>query len=156
MDVKVMMRNLKRLRHLLLWTAAMLVQATAHASPTLALPGKVVVLDFWASWCTPCKQSFPFWNQMHARYADQGLAVIGVNVDEQRTKADAFLKSTPAAFRIHFDPKGELPAQYAVKAMPTSVVLSREGKVVWVHAGFRASDAPAIEAKLKDILQAKP
>jgi len=93
---------------------------------------------------------------MHARYADQGLVVIGVNVDEQRTKADAFLKSTPAAFRIHFDPKGELPAQYAVKAMPTSVVLSREGKVVWVHAGFRASDAAAIEAKLKDILQAKP
>jgi thiol-disulfide isomerase/thioredoxin len=129
---------------------------SAQAFSPEAHRGKVVVLDFWASWCTPCKQSFPFWNQMHARFADQGLVVIGVNVDEQRSRAEAFLKSTPASFQIQYDPKGELPLRYAVKAMPTSVVIDRKGQVVWTHAGFRASDAMLIEAKLKDVLQGKP
>lgn len=149
------MRNLMLLRRLLL-LASLLIAPMASAGTAEAHRGKVVVLDFWASWCTPCKQSFPFWNQMHARYADQGLVIIGVNVDEQRSRAEAFLKSTPASFQIQYDPKGELPLRYAVKAMPTSVVIDRKGQVVWTHAGFRASDAMLIEAKLKDVLQGKP
>ena len=149
------MRNLMLLRRLLL-LASLLIAPMASAGPAETHRGKVVVLDFWASWCTPCKQSFPFWNQMHARYADQGLVVIGVNVDEQRARAEAFLKTTPASFQIQYDPKGELPQRYAVKAMPTSVVIDRKGQVVWTHAGFRSSDAKSIEAKLKDILQGAP
>ncbi len=66
--------------------------------------GKVVVIDFWASWCAPCRQSFPWLNEMQAKYRDRGLVIIGVNVDRERAEADRFLQQTPADFQIVYDP----------------------------------------------------
>jgi cytochrome c biogenesis protein CcmG/thiol:disulfide interchange protein DsbE len=99
--------------------------------------GKTVYLDFWASWCGPCRQSFPWLNDMQARYGGKGLRVIGINVDQNSEDAKSFLKQHPASFDIAFDDAGKVPRAYAIKGMPTSVLIGPDGRVLSVHNGFR-------------------
>jgi thiol-disulfide isomerase/thioredoxin len=112
------------------------------------LRGKTVWLDFWASWCGPCRQSFPWMNAMQEKYGASGLAIVAVNVDKKRADADKFLAQVPARFPLAFDPEGATPNAYAIKAMPTSVLIDRDGRVVAVHNGFRGEDREALEAKI--------
>lgn len=116
--------------------------------------GRVVVVDFWASWCVPCRRSFPWLNEMHAKYGDQGLVIIGVNVDAQRQDADRFLQQFPAKFHIVHDPAGTLPARYKVNAMPTSIVYDRNGHAVTRHLGFQNAKREEYEAVLRYALGA--
>ena len=129
-------------------------------APALALPdaggtplppanGQVRLVDFWASWCGPCRHSFPWMNAMQQKYGAQGLQIVGVNLDEERADADGFLAKIPASFQIVFDPSGQTPAAWAVKGMPTSYLISRDGKVLWQHLGFSQADAPELEAAIK-------
>jgi len=90
--------------------------------------GSVVYLDFWASWCGPCLQSFPWLAQMHEKYADQGLRIVAVNLDKQRPAADRFLRRVPAPFELVFDPKGTLAERFEVSGMPHSFMFDRNGK----------------------------
>ena len=99
--------------------------------------GKTVYLDFWASWCGPCRQSFAWLNDMQKRYADRGLQVIGVNVDQDSRDAREFLKAHPASFEIAFDDTGKVPRAYAIKGMPTSILIGPDGKVRGIHNGFK-------------------
>lgn len=134
------------------------------ASPALELPGpqgnvslagmkgQVVYVDFWASWCKPCKQSFPFLNEMQAKYGAKGFKVVGVNVDARREDAEGFLAETPAQFAIGFDSKGESARRFDVKAMPSSVLVGRDGKVIAVHRGFKAEDRAEIEKLISGAL----
>src|SRR6185436_12894357 len=101
------------------------------------LRGKVVLLDFWASWCEPCRHSFPWLNEMQAKYAGRGLVVIGVNVDRERAAADRFLHDVPAQFRIVYDPEGALASRYDLPGMPVSYVIGANGEIVERHLGFR-------------------
>lgn len=117
--------------------------------------GKVVYVDFWASWCGPCRQSFPWMNEMQARYGAQGLQIVGVNVDAKPDDARAFLASTPAKFAIGFDPAGATPRSYGVKGMPSSVLIGADGKVLFEHSGFKPADREELEAKIKAALGAK-
>ncbi len=117
-----------------------------------ALRGKVVYVDFWASWCGPCKQSFPWMNAMQTKYGAQGLTVVGINVDKKRADAETFLKSTPAQFTVAFDEKGGTPTAYQVKGMPSSYLIDRDGKVIATHTGFRPDESAALEAKLRAAL----
>jgi cytochrome c biogenesis protein CcmG, thiol:disulfide interchange protein DsbE len=110
--------------------------------------GKVVYLDFWASWCGPCKQSFPFMNEMQTKYGAKGFQVVGVNLDPKREDADGFLAKVPANFTIGFDPKGESPKRYAVAGMPTSLLIGADGKVREVHSGFHEDQRKSIEAAI--------
>lgn len=118
--------------------------------------GKVVYLDFWASWCVPCRKSFPWMNAMQAKYADRGLVVIGVNVDAEAADAQAFLAETPATFRIVYDPEGKLAEHYGLMGMPSSFVIDRDGKVVANHVGFRESSPAEYEQQLRDLLSRQP
>lgn len=118
------------------------------------LKGRVVLVDFWASWCAPCRKSFPFLGELQARYGGEGFTVVGINVDEERSEADRFLAETPAAFPIVFDPAGETPADFGVKGMPSSYLIDRAGKVILVHKGFRERDKAELEAKVKEALAA--
>jgi thiol-disulfide isomerase/thioredoxin len=122
----------------------------------LPVAGKVTYVDFWASWCGPCRKSFPWMNEMQRKYAAQGLAIVGVNLDQERADADAFLQKIPAEFPIAFDPSGDAPTRYGVKGMPTSVLVGADGKVLEVHAGFNETDAAALESMIRSHLGAAP
>ena len=120
-----------------------------------ALRGKVVYLDFWASWCGPCRQSFPWMNDLQAKYAARGLHVLAVNLDAKESDARKFLEETPGRFQIAFDSKGATPRLYGVKGMPTSYLIDRDGRLVQEHAGFNASKKDDIEKSLVKLLEAR-
>lgn len=141
-----------RVALLALFCALVIVpDAQAVDAPALDLEahaGKVVVVDFWASWCAPCRQSIPWLNDMQAKYGARGLVVIGVNVDPERALADKFLAQTPARFEIVYDAQGKLPQQYAVQGMPASFIFDRSGHLVEKHLGFRIADRDEYERLL--------
>jgi thiol-disulfide isomerase/thioredoxin len=116
------------------------------------LQGKVVYVDFWASWCGPCRQSFPWMNEMQARYGGKGLQIVGVNVDAKSDDARQFLTTTPARFAIAFDPQGATPRSYGIKGMPSSVLIGPDGKVLLEHSGFREADRAELESKIQSAL----
>jgi thiol-disulfide isomerase/thioredoxin len=117
-----------------------------------ALRGKVVYVDFWASWCGPCRQSFPWLNDMQARYGAHGFTVVGVNVDARRDDAERFLAQVPARFAIAFDPRGDTPGRYAAKGMPSSFLIDRDGRVVATHVGFDAARKVLLENHIRHAL----
>lgn len=114
--------------------------------------GKVLYVDFWASWCGPCRQSFPWMNAMQEKYKAKGLQIIGINLDQQASAAEKFLAQTPAKFTVMFDPKGTSPRIYGVKGMPTSVLIGRDGKVIQQHAGFNEASRDQLEQLLQSAL----
>lgn len=117
--------------------------------------GRVVYLDFWASWCAPCRQSFPWMQRLHSAFEEQGLKVIAVDLDRDRAEADKFLARFRPAFEVRFDPKGDLAELYKVRAMPSSLLIDRNGVVRFTHVGFRNIDAPAYEAQVRELLAEK-
>jgi len=120
-----------------------------------AYRGKVVLVDFWASWCVPCRESFPWLNAMQAKYGDRGLVIIGVNLDHERTDAERFLKDFPARFDILYDPAGALATQYEVPGMPSSYVFGPDGRLINKHIGFRVAARDEREAELQSLLATK-
>lgn len=130
----------------------------ARAGGTLSLAslhGQYVYLDFWASWCGPCKQSFPWMNQLQAKFSGQGLKVVAINVDEQGADANRFLGEAPANFAVAFDNKGATPGAYGVQGMPTSFLIGPDGKVLLVHQSFKPGEAGEFEAKIAAALSNK-
>lgn len=117
-----------------------------------AYKGKTVYLDFWASWCGPCKQSFPWMNDMQKRYGANGLRVVGVNLDQKGDEAKAFLAANPALFDVAFDPEGKTPKAYGIKGMPTSMLIGADGKVLMVHQGFKDENRDDLEKQIKQAL----
>lgn len=131
-------------------TAALVPGATAPAlsvpgGPAAArldsLRGKVVLVDFWASWCSPCRQSFPWLGELQQRLGPKGLAVVAVNLDKRPGAAASFLAKYPAGFPVVFDPAGAVAEAYGVRVLPTSVLLDRAGRVLAIHPGFDARSA---------------
>ena len=114
--------------------------------------GQVVYLDFWASWCGPCRKSFPWMNEMQARYGKQGLIIIAVNVDKDQSLAKQFLKKHPAEFTIAFDPDGLAAKQFKVKGMPSSYLIDRDGHILSSHIGFTQKVSSIMELKIKTVI----
>lgn len=114
---------------------------------------KVVVVDFWASWCAPCRRSLPWLDAMQRRYAGEGLVVIGVNEDKTREDAEAFLAEVPVGFRIVLDLDGEIARQYELMAMPSTYVYGRDGQLVTRHLGFKVANQDEYEALLRSVLE---
>lgn len=101
------------------------------------LAGKVVLVDFWASWCAPCKESFPAMKELHEKYSAQGLVVIAVSIDEDKADMDAFLKKNPVPFTLVRDPKSILfDEKLGLAGVPVSYILDRQGKVAFTHSGY--------------------
>jgi cytochrome c biogenesis protein CcmG/thiol:disulfide interchange protein DsbE len=139
---------------------ARVVSLTAGApAPTFTLParegevslaslrGKVVYVDFWASWCEPCRRSFAWMKTLHEKYGER-LVIVAIDLDKRREDADAFLVKNPAPFTIAYDPAGRVAESFRVAAMPSSFVVDPEGKVVHQQAGFDPKKTAEIEALL--------
>ncbi len=150
----------KRRRIARIFSAALLLLApvaSAHAAGLDLTPyhGKVVYLDFWASWCTPCHLSFPWMNDIQQTYGPQGLVVIAVDLDRDPGAARDFLAENKGALNIVYDPKGDIARQFNFKDMPTAYLIGRDGKVHGVHSGFVASQESAYLADLVPLLNQK-
>jgi len=114
--------------------------------------GKIVWLDFWASWCVPCRRSFPWLNQVLERYGDEGFIVVGVNVDKDPDLVREFLAETPADFPIIYDPTGKLATRFGVAGMPSSFLIGRDGQLITDHVGFKRHLTAEYEASIIDAL----
>ena len=135
--------------------ACVLSISAVHAAPSIDLKdfrGRVVYLDFWASWCAPCQQSFPWMQAMQDAYASRGLTVVAVNLDQYRGDAERFLAKYHPSFDVRFDPQGEVAERFKVQGMPTSVIIDRHGVPRFTHIGFRPVDRVAYEEELRRML----
>lgn len=145
------------LRAMALCVVALLGPTGTRAAPLnlSAYKGKVVYLDFWASWCAPCKLSFPYMERMTAVYSHGSFVVIAVNVDHSRERADAFLEQVGAGVPVVYDPKGEIARSFHVAAMPTSVLIGRDGRVRYVHQGFFQAKTDEYQAHIEELINEK-
>ncbi len=114
--------------------------------------GKVVYLDFWATWCVPCRKSFPWMNDLLKKYQSQGLEIIAVSLDEKQKMVENFLKRYPANFTIALDPTGKSADLYKVRGMPSSYIIDRNGNIVETHMGFRTKDKARLEGLIETAL----
>jgi thiol-disulfide isomerase/thioredoxin len=112
------------------------------------LTGHVVYIDFWASWCKPCRKSFPWMNQMQQKYADQGLRIIAINLDAEKALAKTFLDKVPAHIPIIYDPEGNIASDYQLLGMPSSYIVDKKGNIRFSHKGFFTRKEPLYEQEL--------
>lgn len=126
--------------------------AINNQSDLNSLKGQVVYIDFWASWCKPCRASFPWMNEMHEKYANQGLKIIAINLDEDTDNAKHFLDQVPALFDIVYDPTGKIAQQYALVGMPSSYLIDKNGDLQVTHQGFFSQKADAYENEIVQLL----
>ena len=111
-----------------------------------SLAGKVVLVDFWATWCGPCQRSFPWLRAMHERYAAAGLDIVAINLDKDHQAAERFLDKYPAPFTVAFDPAAVTAKEFGVPGMPTTVLIGADGKILYVHTGFDPKKTGELEA----------
>jgi thiol-disulfide isomerase/thioredoxin len=116
------------------------------------LKGKVVYLDFWASWCPPCLKSFPFMEQLKQKYSKRGLVVIAISLDENFEDAWVFLNQTQASFVIAHNIRGDIATRYDVQAMPSTYLIGRDGKIKLRHLGFNTGDKDKLQRIIESVL----
>ena len=114
--------------------------------------GKVVLLDFWASWCPPCLKSLPKYNDLRREIGTANFEIVAVNVDENTDDARKFLQKYPVSYPIAKDPKGVLPGVFGVKAMPTSYLIDKNGVVQYVHAAFKDGDIEKLKVEIEKLI----
>ena len=114
--------------------------------------GKVIYVDFWATWCGPCRSSFPWMEKMYQKYHDLGLEIIAINVDGKKKVIEQFLRKNTVNFTILRDPKLKTASEYHVKVMPSSFLIGRDGNFYFRHRGFNNRDKEKIEEKFRDLL----
>lgn len=158
-DVKGVMK-ISLLKTLLIITVFMSVAASAesvNASKQLQTmlteaKGKVVYLDFWASWCGPCRKSFPWMNKVQNQFKAQGFTVISVNLDKDLQTAQHFLDKNPSEFSVIYDPNGNIAKQFSLKGMPSSYLFDKNGNIVIAHVGFFEAKIPEYEMQITRLL----
>jgi thiol-disulfide isomerase/thioredoxin len=114
--------------------------------------GKVVYLDFWASWCKPCRESFPWMNGLLSKYPADKFTVITINLDAESSEMQRFLGKIPAQFDIYHDASGSIAEKFQLEGMPTSYLIDSNGKVVSKHIGFYTSKISEYENEIEELL----
>ncbi len=140
---------------LIIFTCILMMSFTINASSAIDLSpykGKVVYLDFWASWCVPCRRSFPWMNQIRKKFNKKDLAIIAVNVDKDPVLVAHFLKKYPASFKIIYDANGEHASYYNLQAMPSSFLFDRNGNLIKRHKGFFVKHKARYQQEIKEAI----
>jgi peroxiredoxin len=155
---------------MLLLLGSFLFHATAGAATTAVAPdfalksrtgenlklsefrGDVVMINFWASWCGPCRQEMPLLDTLYKRYSQLGFTLLGVNVEEDSKAAEVMLKDVPVSFHVLFDNQNKVSKLYDVNAMPTTIIIDRDGKVRHVHKGFQPGYELEYEKQIKALI----
>lgn len=139
---------------------AIAANSSKHPAPDFSLPslsgnkalddyrGQYLYVDFWASWCGPCRQSFPWMNDMLDKYEAQGLKIVAINLDEKRSDAMRFLDEVPTDVDIVFDSSGSTAESFKVRGMPSSYLINPEGQIIFSHIGFRKRESSKLEAEI--------
>jgi peroxiredoxin len=115
--------------------------------------GQVVMINFWATWCGPCRQEMPLLESIHKKYNKMGFTMLGVNVEPDASKAEDWLKSTPVSFPILFDTKSEVSKMYAVSGMPSTVIIDRKGNVRVIHRGYKPGDENSYQDNIRKLVR---
>jgi cytochrome c biogenesis protein CcmG/thiol:disulfide interchange protein DsbE len=156
-----------------LFALAMLVSSAAGAvgiderAPEFRLPqlgkdgqidladmrGKVVFIDFWASWCSPCREAMPQYERLYASLPHDDFTIVAVNVDEVRADAEKFLAAHPVSYAIGLDPAGDVPKAYGLVGMPTSYLVDRGGVVRWRGQGFKSADIDVLRKEIDKLVK---
>ena len=167
-----MMQFMTMTRYLLLLLASLLLMAPIHAASVQGkapdftlksnsgkniklseLRGQVVLLNFWASWCGPCRQEMPLLEKLQRRYSSLGFTVLGVNVEEDPRKAKTLLKDISVSFPILFDTRNKVSKQYKVSAMPSTVMIDRDGNMRYLHKGYKPGDEAQYKKWVKQLIR---
>ncbi|MES9972805.1 TlpA family protein disulfide reductase [Candidatus Thiodiazotropha sp. LNASS1] len=117
------------------------------------LRGQVVMVNFWASWCGPCRQEMPLLQQLFDRYQSLGFSLLGVNVDEDRAAADKMLSDVPVSFPILYDDRSKVSKQYQVKAMPSTFMVDRDGRIRYLHKGYKPGYEEEYQQQIRQLLR---
>lgn len=115
--------------------------------------GQVILLNFWASWCGPCRQEMPILNQIQNRYSKLGFTVLGVNVEEDSRQAKTMLREIPVDFPILFDTTNKVSKLYNVSAMPSTVLIDRDGNLRYLHKGYKPGDETKYKQWIKKLVR---
>lgn len=148
-----------------IFSTASFAEGSLQQAPDFSLPGinnsqinladyrgKVVLVDFWASWCTPCIRSFPWMDEMVEKYGAKGFEVIAINMDQEAVLAEKFLQRYPNKLTIAFDPQGSVAEQYEIMGLPNSFIINKQGEIVYKHVGFRLQELDKYEAEILSLL----
>ena len=119
------------------------------------LKGQVVMINFWASWCGPCRQEFPALDEMYKKYKPMGFEMVGINVESEKADAEKFLGATPVSFPILFDPDNKVSGTYGVSAMPTTFLVDRQGRLRWQHRAYKPGDEALYIEQIRAMLREK-
>ncbi|MEY3014814.1 MAG: hypothetical protein RIT45_3549 [Pseudomonadota bacterium] len=121
-----------------------------------AAKGKVVLVDFWATWCEPCKVSLPRYVALQKKYAERGLEIVAVSVDEEAENLRRFVREKGVALTVLHDAGGKFAERWEPPKMPTAYLVGKDGKITWVHAGFAEGDEAKVEAAIVRALGPSP
>jgi peroxiredoxin len=131
---------------------------TSRSGKTVSLAdlkGQVVMINFWASWCGPCRQEFPALDEMYRKYKPMGFEMVGINVESEKSDAERFLGATPVSFPILFDPDNKVSGNYGVSAMPTTFLVDRQGRLRWQHRAYKPGDEAKYIEQIRAMLREK-
>jgi peroxiredoxin len=117
------------------------------------LKGQVVMLNFWASWCGPCRQEMPLLDQLYQRYQPMGFTLLGVNVEEDSSAANKVLKQIPVSFPILYDNKNRVSETYQVRAMPSTILIDRDGNVRYLHKGYQPGYEEEYQQQIRELIR---
>ncbi len=120
-----------------------------------SLRGQVVLVNFWATWCGPCRKEMPFLEQIQKKYAPLGFTMVGINVEEDTRLMEAFLKDVPVTFPILLDPTNSISKLYNVSAMPSTVIVDRKGNVRFIHQGYKPGDESKYQDMIRQLIREK-
>jgi peroxiredoxin len=131
----------------------MLPSRTGEQISLADLKGQVVMVNFWATWCAPCRQEMPHLEALYQRYSPLGFTLLGVNVEEDPSGAEAWLGETPVSFPILFDTQNSVTALYDVIAMPSTVLIDREGNIRYLHHGYKPGYENEYQTQIRALIR---